>query len=151
MSSEHRQRYRDELEKLVDRALRSMPLERAPQALADRVLAQIARRAALPWWRKSFSSWPVAARLAFLAASVGFVKLALDAAIWLVSPFESTTSPLDLPPEMSWIQTVIAALAITFRSLPPTWLYGAIGLLAIAYATLFGVGATVYRTLHAAR
>jgi hypothetical protein len=147
MSSERH----DKLEELVDRALRSLPLERAPQTLEGRVFAEIARRAALPWWRKSFWSWPIAARLAFLAASVGFVKLGLDAAIWLVSPFETTTSPLDLPPEMSWIQTVVAALAITFRSLPPTWLYGAIGLLAIIYAALFGIGATVYRTLHAAR
>jgi len=147
MNSEHH----DRLEKLVDRALRAQPLERAPRGLESRVFAEIERRAALPWWRKSFSSWPIAARLAFLAASVGFVKLSLDAAIWLVSPFETTTSPLDLPPEMSWIQTVIAALALTVRSLPPTWLYGAIGLLAITYAALFGVGATVYRTLHAAR
>jgi hypothetical protein len=147
MNSEHQ----DKLEKLVDRALRGQPLARAPRTLEARVFAEIDRRAALPWWHKSFSSWPIAARLAFLAASVGFVKLGLDAAIWLVSPFHTTTSPLDLPPELSWIQTVIAALAITFQSLPPTWLYGAIALLAISYAALFGIGATVYRTLHAAR
>ncbi|MGH8188338.1 MAG: hypothetical protein ACREUC_17400 [Steroidobacteraceae bacterium] len=151
MKSEHQPNYRDGLEKLVDRALRAQPLVRAPRSLEGRVFAEIERRVALPWWRKSFSSWPIAARLAFLVASVGFVKLGLDAAIWLVMPFETTTSPFDLPPEMSWIQTVIAALAITFRSLPPTWLYGAIGLLAITYAALFGIGATVYRTVHAAR
>jgi hypothetical protein len=143
--------HQDRLEKLVHRALRAQPLVRAPRSLESRVFAEIERRAALPWWRKSFSSWPIAARLAFLVASVGFVKLGLDAAFWLVSPFGTTTSPLDLPPEMSWIQTVVAALAITVRSLPPTWLYGAIALLAITYAALFGVGATVYRTLHAAR
>jgi hypothetical protein len=147
MSSEHQ----DKLEKLVDRALRSQPLERAPRTLEGRVFAEIERRATLPWWHKSFSSWPIAARLAFLVASVGFVKLGLHAAIWLVSPFHTTTSPLDLPPEMSWIQTVVAVLAITFRSLPPTWLYGAVALLAISYAALFGIGATVYRTFHAAR
>ena len=143
--------HQDKLEKLVHRALRAQPLERAPRSLEGRVFAEIERRAALPWWRKSFSSWPIAARLAFLVASVGFVKLSLGAAFWLVSPFETSTSPLDLPPEMSWIQTVIAALSITLRSLPPTWLYGAIGLLAIAYAALVGIGATVYRTIHAAR
>ena len=150
MKSE-RPNHQARLEKLVDRALRAQPLERAPRSLERRVFAEIERLAALPWWHKSFSSWPIAARVAFLVASVGFVKVALDVAIWLVFPFETTTSPIDLPPEMSWIQTVIAALAITFRSVPPTWLYGAIGLLAIAYAALFGVGATVYRTLHAAR
>jgi hypothetical protein len=147
MTSEHQ----DNLERLVDRALRAQPALQAPRSLEARVFAEIERRAAQPWWHKSFSSWPIAARLAFLVASVGFAKLGLDVAIWLVSPFETTTSPFDLPPEMSWVQTVIAALAITFRSLPHTWLYGAIVLLAIAYATLFGIGATVYRTVHAAR
>jgi len=50
------------LAKRVDAELRALPLVRAPAALQARVLAELARRQALPWWRQSFRDWPMAAQ-----------------------------------------------------------------------------------------
>ena len=64
------------LEKRVHAALRSLPDRRAPDSLAARVLAEIERRAAIPWWHKSLAYWPQWARGTFLAgAGVSMVGL----------------------------------------------------------------------------
>src|SRR4051794_7570835 len=62
------------LEQLVCDVARTQPLRRAPASLEGRVLAQLAPA---PWWRRGFTNWPLAARAAFLVASIGFVRLAL--------------------------------------------------------------------------
>lgn len=61
----------DALEAWVDRALRELPDQPAPAALNSRVVAELARRAALPWWRRSLSSWPFAARLTLIGILIG--------------------------------------------------------------------------------
>jgi len=53
----------------IGRLLRQLPDRRAPAGLEARVLAEIARRAALPWWRTSFTHWPAAARVSFYGLS----------------------------------------------------------------------------------
>jgi len=57
---------REALERLLDRALRELPLRRAPRALETRVIRELERRAALAWWRRSFAHWPLLARAGFL-------------------------------------------------------------------------------------
>lgn len=66
-----------ELEQALDRELRRLPDLVAPASFAPRVMEAIARRAALPWWRRSFVHWPVAARLAFVATTTGLASLLL--------------------------------------------------------------------------
>jgi len=71
----------DSLEREVSRALREVPLRRAPPSLESRVLAEIGRRAALPWWRRSFARWPRPARAGF-TVTCGALVAALLAATW---------------------------------------------------------------------
>jgi hypothetical protein len=52
-----------ELETLVDRELKSLPLLDAPPALAPRILAALARAEA-PWYRQAWTTWPLALRTA---------------------------------------------------------------------------------------
>ena len=59
--------------------LRNLPDRKAPAGLEARVLAEISRRAALPWWRKSFAHWPVAVRLGFLILSARVAAVAVGA------------------------------------------------------------------------
>lgn len=141
----------DELERLVDRALRQQPLRHAPSSLEARVLAAIEQRATASWWHKSFAHWPHAARAAYLVASAGCVYLGLRAAVWLLASFHSAKVTFTLPPEVTWIHTMLAAIGVVVRDMPSLWIYGGLAALAAMYATVFGISATAYRTLYASR
>jgi hypothetical protein len=148
MSADHNRQ--DELERQLTRALREQPLRRAPRTLERRVLAQIESGVAATGWRRGFAHWPVAARLVFLAASVGVVKLALSMAMWIATPLESPALSVDLPPQVAWLQTLMVAIASVMRTVPSLWVHVGLGILAIMYAALFGIGASAYRTMRPA-
>ncbi len=59
------------LEQVLNRALHGLPLRRAPSSLEARVINELERRAAAPWWRANFTKWPVAARVAFVLTCAG--------------------------------------------------------------------------------
>jgi hypothetical protein len=148
----------DRLESLVGRALREAPLRRAPSSLETRVLREIGRRAALPWWRRSFSRWPRLARAGF-ALTCGSIVAAVLAATWpwaqgsvlAAAGAWSTGSPLSLPWARSALTLVDVAReldAALVRVVPLGWLYGAMAAGAMLYAALFGLGVAAYRTLY---
>lgn len=148
----------EKLERAIHQTLRALPPRRAPRSLEARVFAELARRAALPWWRQSFAHWPLAARAVFLLASVALVKLTLMAAVWVMSGFDSASFGSAVSAQFAWAQTGLSLgrgvadfFAILFRSIPPLWLYGTAAFVAMMYAALFGLGAAAYRTLYASR
>jgi hypothetical protein len=140
----------DELERQLTRALRHQPLRRAPDTLERRVLAQLESGAAIARWRRGFAHWPMAARVVFLVASVGVVRLALSIAMWLATPLAPPASSLDLPSPVAGLQTLFVAIASIARTVPSLWVHAGIALLVIMYAALFGIGASAYRTMRAA-
>jgi hypothetical protein len=132
-------------ERLLDRTLRELPLRRAPRTLESRVLSELQRRAALPWWRRSFASWPLLARAAFLVICGALIRLAFLGGATTVAGVRS----------LSWVRELgaLTASAANFTELlahtvPPTWAYIGIAVCAILYAVLFGLGAAGYRTLY---
>jgi hypothetical protein len=153
----------DPLEDLVSRALRDAPLRQAPPSLESRVLAEIARRAALPWWRQSFARWPRRARIAF-GGTCGSIVAALLAWTWTLTPggvlaaagawsaaAGSAGGALSLPwarSALTLVDVVRELEAALGRVVPPDWLYGAMAGAAVLYAALFGLGAMAYRTLY---
>ena len=143
------QERQDELERQLTRVLRAQPLRRAPDTLERRVLAQL-EAGAVSRWRRGFAHWPLAARVAFLAASVGVVKVALSIAMWLATPLDARVFSFDLPSQIAWVQTLFVALGSVARTVPSLWVHAGIALFVIMYAALFGVGASAYRTLRAA-
>ena len=145
MSTDHNRQ--DELERQLTRTLRDQPLRRAPSTLERRVLAQIEAGAAASSWRRGFAHWPMAARLVFLAASVGVVKLALMIAMWIASPLDSPAVSVDLPSQVAWLQTLLVAIGSVVRTVPSLWVHVGFAILALMYAALFGIGATAYRTM----
>ena len=145
MSADHNRQ--EELERQLTRTLRDQPLRRAPGTLERRVLAQIEAGAVASSWRRGFAHWPVAARLVFLAASVGVVKLALLIATWVATPLESPAVSLDLPSQVAWMQTLLVAIGSAVRTVPSMWVHIGLAILALMYAALFGIGATAYRTM----
>ena len=140
----------DQLERLVTRALQDQPLRRAPDALERRVLAQLESGAAVAPWRRGFAHWPMAARLAFLAASVGVVKLALMVATWLSTPLATPRPAVELPSQMEWLQTLFVAIGSIARTVPSLWVHAGIAVLVLMYVALFGIGASAYRMVRAA-
>lgn len=139
-----------ELERQLTRTLQEQPMRRAPSALEQRVLTQIEAGAATARWRRGFAHWPVAARVAFLAASVGVVKLAFVMMMWLSTPLASPAVSLDLPSQVAWVQTLLVAIASVVRTVPSLWLHAGLIIFLAMYAALFGIGASAYRTVRAA-
>ncbi len=142
----------DELERIVRRAMKDLPLRRAPATLENRVLGELARRAALPWWRSSFGHWPALARAVFVVICAGLIRLAFLEGAVAVAGIHSLRESGLLP--LSWARDVAVLasaagnlLALLARTAPPTWAYEGIAVCAVLYAVLFGLGAAVYRTL----
>lgn len=143
----------EKLEHLIHKTLRELPARRAPRSLEQRVLAEIERRALLPWWRKSFAHWPIAARACFLLASLGVIKVALWGAVWVMAGFDSAQFREAFAPQFTWMESGLALVhAITgffdimVRNIPPVWLYGSLAFIAATYFALFGLGAAAYRS-----
>ena len=140
----------DEIERQVTRALQTQPPRRAPSTLERRVLAQIEAGATALGWRRGFAHWPVAARVAFLAASVGVVKVALLVATWFATPLDSPAVSVQLPSQITWLQTLFVAMGSVVHTVPSVWVHGGIAILAIMYVALFGIGASAYRMVRVA-
>ncbi len=140
------------LERLLERTLRGLPLREAPPSLEAQVFAELRRRAALPWWRRSFAHWPQFARAGFLATCLALVGLAFLEGAWAVARLTALNAS-GVPP-MSWARQALGALAgagklaaLIVGAVPPGWLYAGIAVSAALYAALFGLGAVAYRTL----
>jgi len=136
---------RQQVEQLLDRVLRELPLRRAPQTLERRVLSELARRAALPWWRQSFAHWPRLARVAFVAVCGMLSGLTIVGGASLVAGIGSARA---LSQSFAFIGASGQAVASLVRAIPPAWLYEGVGLATVLYGLLFALGATAYRTLY---
>jgi hypothetical protein len=146
----------NELEQLVSRAVRDLPPRSAPRSLETRVQAELARRAALPWWRKSFSYWPVAAQVVMGVVCIAAAKFVLTAVMWLNAGLAMADLKGAFAPERRWFEiitgfarTVGETASVLVGSIPTLWLYGGVAIIVALYVALFGLGAAAYRTLYA--
>jgi hypothetical protein len=143
-----------ELEQLIHRTLRSLPNRRAPGTLEARVMAEVERRATIPWWHKSFACWPQGVRVAFLAFCGGLAAVLVLAGIYVQAGFDSAQFHAAVAPAQALADRALTAVrgladfaALVWRHVPTWWLYGGIAFVAGLYAMLFGLGAAAYRTL----
>jgi hypothetical protein len=140
-------------EQLLDQALRELPLRHAPATLEARVFRELERRAALRWWYRGFTSWPLATRAAFVALCGTIVGFSFLEGSWVTASARILNGAGALT--MSWIHPAVAATAwagefsaLLVRVVPSAWLYGVFAAGAMLYAALFGLGAAAYRTLY---
>lgn len=148
----------EKLERLIHRTLRELPARRAPRSLEQRVQAELARRAARPWWQQGFAHWPLPARAAFAVLSAGIVKIVLLLAAWVAVGFDSTAWRETFAQPIGWMEggfAVIHAIGnffeIMVRNIPSPWLHGGLAFCAVMYGALFSLGAAAYRTFNAPR
>jgi hypothetical protein len=149
---------KERLETALHGALRRLPGRKAPWTLEARVLEEIARRAALPWWRKSFAGWPVAAKAGFIATCV-----LADALIMLTLLAANQTHAAqavsgNLSSVIGWYamgRDAVGAAGVKLSSLvasvPRLWLYGTVAAVASSYAALGAIGAAAYRAVFIGR
>jgi hypothetical protein len=142
-----------EMEARLGQALRALPGRRAPATLESRVLDALARRAPLPWWRRSFGEWPAAARVAFGVTSavlVVFTVLAAAAANANLGAFGASHA-LSMPVlhDASVFLVIVRTLSVSLTSiLSSGWVLGCLIASAALYAALFGLAIAGYRTLY---
>ncbi len=142
----------DKLERLIQSMAKGLPARPAPRTLESRVFAEIARRAALPWYRQSFSHWPAAIRTLFLLLSAGMAAATVFVLLRLTDSGAPTQLGATVEMKLAWIdglKTAVNAISDSVRStlssIPPVWLYGTVAAVVACYATLVGLSAAAYR------
>ena len=126
-----------------------LPLRRAPLNLESRVFEELARRAAMPWWQRSFMQWPRAARVLLLGVCSVLGALTIVGGARIVVNVGPALRPA---PELDRALALLSAsknlIATLVGTIPPMWIYEGLALAAILYAALFALGAAAYRTLY---
>ena len=102
-----------------------------------------------PWWRLSYTHWPLLARMAFfvltLALVAGFSLACIAGSSHWPAPLRNMAVPLVQLRSLFVFATDLCAILI--RSLPAPWLHSAAAIFAALYAAVFGLGALAYRLL----
>ncbi|HEY5079165.1 MAG TPA: hypothetical protein VII43_04935 [Opitutaceae bacterium] len=144
----------DRLEAAIHRVLRSVPDRKAPAGMELRILAELSRRAALPWWRKSYAYWPLAFRATFFVGSAVAAALLVSGLIALGRSTGGQDLAGGVAQPFAWLssgRSLVESINANFRQLiamiPPVWLYGVVGTIALCYAALAVIGAAAYRAL----
>jgi hypothetical protein len=155
-SASGREQADEKIERLLDDAVRGLPLRRAPAALQAAVLDELQRRAALPWWRCSFAYWPAPARSAFVVFCAALIGMTFLGGAWAIASLRAMTD--SVAAALAWTKPVLAltasaggVMSLLAHSIPPLWMYGIFGMGVVLYLLLFGLGAAAYRTLYLAR
>jgi hypothetical protein len=137
------------LERLLDHALHQLPLRRAPLNLEARVFEELARRAAMPWWQRSFMQWPRAARVLLLGVCTALGALTIVGGARIVVNLGPTLRPArELDRALALLSASKNVIATLVGTIPPMWIYEGLALAAVLYAALFALGTAAYRTLY---
>jgi hypothetical protein len=145
--------YEKQLEASVRRELAALGELPAPPALASRILSAIEQRAAMPWYRQSWSAWPVALRMASLAVLVllfAGICFGFQAAGHSTVASQATGWFAGLGVIWKTLSVLAGAVVATIQYLGTGLVVGGVVLLLATYAAGIGLG-TAYVRLAMAR
>jgi hypothetical protein len=144
----------EKLEAALNQVFKALPNRKAPTGLQARVFAELNRRAALPWWRKSYAYWPVAVRAGFFIGSAAMVALLVSGLFLLLRAPVAAQSLAGVEQPFAWLRQISDTVASVRASvqhvvslIPPLWLYGSIGAIVMGYASLAAIGAATYKAV----
>lgn len=144
----------EQLEQKIHALLREQPARKAPMSLEARVLGEIARRQALPWWHQSYAYWPNAVKLSFLVLATGVAGIAVLFSMQLLGVVSAESVTQVFSPAVGAFNTLRTAASTVIGLVTPsvsdissTYIYAALALVGGAYAVMLGLGATAYRVL----
>ncbi len=140
-----------ELEELIARKLRDLPDQIAPASLASSVLATLRARQAAPWWRRSWFQWPASLRFASAGLAFAISTLLLwtawsywpDAAARYDSVAQSGTTWLAT--WRNWFNGASLQARTYLDTVPTSFLFAAIGVVAACYLMCIGLGTAFVR------
>jgi hypothetical protein len=150
------------LEKLIAAGLTQQPPLKAPASLQMRVFAEIARRAALPWYHRSFRHWPMVMQVGFVCTALATVVLARSVILWSHPVHAASELAAPVSGGLTFLQSLGSAWSAMgsmfgatgnalLHRIPGFWLVVGIGVAFAMYAMLAGIGVAVYRTLDSGR
>ena len=133
-----------DLERLIDRELRSLPAPRAPRTLLPAVMAAANAAANRPWYSRTWLQWPIAWQLASALVLIGVVAGGsvvlpqLRDAVETISFVANVRS--DVVSSTREVETATTAVRVLWRTLlAPVvpWAFGLVTLMCAACA-VFG-------------
>jgi hypothetical protein len=150
--------YDKQLEAAISRELKALPELSAPTALASRVMAAIEQRARVPWYRRSWQTWPAALQAASLAVLLAlFGGLCLGG--WQLS--QTGTATLALHRAGEWFSglgvigntfnVLVNAAVLVVKKLGTGFIVACLVTVGTGYAMCIGVGTVYYRLAFAKR
>ena len=101
--------YEQQLAERIDRELKDLPELQAPSALTARILSTVRRRAARPWYRRSWQAWPAT----WQAASLPILLAMFGALCWSGSVLTRTVGAA---PAMQSIASHLTGLRVIWRT-----------------------------------
>ncbi len=144
--------YEKQLERAIDRRLKELPAPKAPAALSRRVMAAIHAKASLPWYRLTWTSWPLLAQVVSVILSLGLAGSAgqlLELAMGRISMEAlSTWMTANLggfAPVVEFLSAVGGAVALVASNLSATVYLVAAGVVGTMYLSCVGLGTLFYR------
>ena len=154
MNPEHEKK----LESIIDRELKGLPELTAPETLSRRVMASLARRASVPWYRSPWQNWPAHLRIPAFALLVVFFG-ALCFGAWKLPHTEfATAGATKVSGSLSslislWnaLNAVAAAFVLAFKQLGTVLIAAILGGIALAWVMCIGLGTACVRLAWARR
>jgi len=147
-----------QLEREISRELKALPELTAPVSVASRVRAAIELRLNVPWYRRSWVTWPLALRMASLAAMLALFG-GLCLAGWEVSQTETIMSATQRAGQwISGLNTVGSVLNIladsvtlVVKKLGTIFIVTCLVATGLGYAIFLGLGTVYFRLAFAKR
>ena len=150
--------YEKRLEAAIDRELKGLPELTAPETLSRRVMAAIARRATVPWYRTAWQSWPLSLRIPALAVLVVFFG-ALCFGAWQLPHTEVVTTGAahvtgwfsGLITLWNALSAVLNTIILACKQLGTVFWAAVLGVILLAWVMCLGVGTACVRLALARR
>jgi hypothetical protein len=140
-----------QLEIEIDRELKALPQLSAPVTLLAKVMAAIAARLELPWYRRAWQTWPNNLRwssLALLLISFGAICYAgWGISHTAVAPLSQEVSAKFAGVAALWgaLNDVLSVIYVSVRNLGTGTLIGICAALLLGYAMFLALGAVYFR------